>query len=383
MTYRAATIIMKIFLNIFILKLTWDLKIVALFSLYALSFHMLWYFLLSYILKYWYRNISHYISLFWTWTLLFTLVLQPEMIWQYYVLYGIIYWVFSGMYWCVYNHNQFDFTLPKNRWNYEWLKKSIRTAISIGVPIFIGGVVTLNPLGKGYELSFLLAWILCYISWIFGRVDEAKLRVEKSKMRVLQYISHIKNYWDVWRIMWINFLISFALSMPLLEVLFPLILHTDGFNEAKIWLFVSITSVLSIVVSYIFWKHVPYKHYKKAFWFGAIAYILTIFWAVIWNSPFFVYAFIPFAIILYIIIDIPRSVFIMNVLHDIKDHEKYKWEHMLLQEIWIISWRSVVFVLLFFTGILNQDTIHTIFMLMWGAMFLAFILFMRTKHLES
>mgnify|MGYP000173500924 CR=1 FL=1 len=43
--------------------------------------------------------------------------------------------------------NQFDFTLPKNRGNYEGLKKSLRTVISIGIPFLIGLLIVANPLG--------------------------------------------------------------------------------------------------------------------------------------------------------------------------------------------------------------------------------------------
>lgn len=383
MSYRAATIIMKIFLNIFILQLTWDLKIVAIFSMYALGFHMFWYWGLSYVLKYGYRNLSYYIALLWTGLLLLSLVFRPEYIGEYYMIYGTIYGIFSGIYWCVYNNNQFDFTVPKNRWNYEWLKKSIRTWVSIGVPLFIWSLIAINPLGMWYQFSFLIASLLCFISWVFGRVDETKIQISKSKIQFFKYIKITQKYPDIWKIMWINFLISFALSMPLIEVLFPLILHSDGFNEAKIWFFISLASVLSIIVSYIFWKYVAYTHYKKAFALGAIIYIITIFWAIIWNSSVFIYGFIPLAIILYIIIDIPRSVFIMNILHDIEDYERYKWEHMLLQEIWIISGRSIVFILLFIVWVLTHETVFFTFTLMWWAMFLALILFMNTRHLDK
>ncbi len=383
MSYRAAVIIMKIFLNIYILLITGDLRVVAIFSMSALLFHMVSYTGFSYILKYGYRNISHYISLFGTGILLFSLTFHPEYIGSYYVVYGIIYGIFSGIYWCVYNNNQFDFTVPKNRGNYEWIKKSIRTAVSIGVPLFIGALITWNPLHMGYQFSFFIAWLLCFISAFFGRVDESMLHISKMKMEFGRYMKCIKKHPDIWKIAGINFLLSFALSMPLIEVLFPLILHSDGFDEAKIWFFVSVTSSLSIIVSFLFGRYVSYNHYKTSFFIGASLYIITILGAIMGHSQIFIYIFIPFAVILYILVDIPRSVFIMNVLHEIKDYKRYKGEHMLLQEIGIISGRSLVFILLFIVWYLNNETIFSIFILMGVAMFLALILFMSTKQLNN
>ena len=74
--------------------------------------------------------------------------------------------------------------------------------------------------------------------------------------------------------------------------------------------------------------------------------------------------FIPFAIILYILVDIPRSVFSMNVLHELEDYKTYRGEHMLVSEIPIIIGRSLISGLLLFSGILNQETVHFIFMCM-------------------
>ena len=91
MSYRAATIIMKIFLSIFILDLTGDIRVVAVFSLLALGFHMIAYIGNSYILQYGFRNIAHYSSMFVSSFIFLTLTVNPELIGGYFILYGIMY----------------------------------------------------------------------------------------------------------------------------------------------------------------------------------------------------------------------------------------------------------------------------------------------------
>ena len=381
MSYRSATIIIKIFLNIFILDLTGDIRTVAMFSIIVLSMHMLSYIIVTYIIQYWYRNIFHRLAMGATTCMLLALVIYPELIGTHYVVCGLLYGIGSGTYWCVYNMNQFDFTIPKNRGNYEGLKKSLRTTTSISIPFLIGLLIVADPLWMWYQFSFLIAAVFTLICWLFWYVDESKISVRKRRLQIWTYIKKIQKYPDLWKILVVSFLVSFALSPPLIEMLFPLILHTDGFNEAKIGIFISIASIVSIFVSYIFWKFISYNHYKATFITWILLYILGILWVIISGWQLWTYLFISFAVILYVIVDIPRSVISMNVLHQIDDYNLYKGEHILVSEIAIIAGRSITVLLLFFTGILNQDTIHLIFICMCWAMFIALIFFtLLTKN---
>jgi len=375
MTYRIATIIIKIFLNVFILKVTGDIRIVAIYSISALSFHMIWYSLFSYILKKWYRNISQNLALYWTASLLLLLTISPEIIAQYYIVFWVIYGCFSGIYWSVFNNNQFDFTHQKNRWNYEWIKKSFRTGISLWVPLIIGFLIVALPGNIWYQVSFLIGALCCILSAFYGRVDESLLDKNHDRFRFKKFLSLSLSYSDIWKFAVINFCISFALSLPLVEVLLPLILYGEGVNEAGIWFFVSLAGGFSIISSIIFWRYIKYKNYTLSFVTSGLIYILCVIGIFMTQNQFFIYAFMPLIVMLYISMDIPRSVFSMNILHSVEWYKKYIWEYILFGEIAIIVGRALVFILILFLGSLSTISQSYIFATMGLAMTIAVILF--------
>lgn len=375
MSYRAATIIMKIFLNIFILKVTWDITIVAIFSLFSLGSHMSWYIIFSYILKRGFRNISHTFALWVVMLLLFGLSIYPNIIAEYYILFWIVYGFCSGMYWSVFNNNQFDFTHTKNRGNYEGIKKSLRTSISIGIPVVIGSMIVALPENIWYQFSFFMAAICCFLSIVYGRVDESSLWDKSENFKFRRFFMLSLKHSDVWKFVWINLCISFALSMPLIEVLLPLILYKDWVNEAGIGFFVSAAWAISILSSVLFGRFVQYKNYVKSFTISWMLYIICVIGIVVTQNQIFIYAFMPLVVMLYVSMDIPRSVFTMNVLHSVPKYKKYIWEYLLFMETAIILWRAIVFLLILFLGSLSTASLVYIFGTMWMAIFLSMILF--------
>lgn len=375
MSYRVATIIVKIFLNIFILKITGDIRIVAIYSLSALSLHMVGYVIFSYILKKWYRNISQDFALFGTAFLLILLAISPETIASHYILFWLVYGFFSGIYWAVFNNNQFDFTHQKNRWNYEGIKKSLRTWVSLGVPVVIGTLIVILPGNIWYQVSFLIGAIFCLLSAFYGRVDECALWEKMTKFQFRKFLKLSLSYIDIWKFTVVNFCISFALSLPLVEVLLPLILYWNGVNEAGIGFFVSLAGGLSIIASIVFGRYVAYKKYTLSFTLSGLLYILCVTAIMLTQNQIFVYAFMPLIVMLYITMDIPRSVFNMNILHSVKWHKNYIWEYILLGELAVIAGRAFVFVLILFLGSLSTVAQSYIFWIMGIAVLISIILF--------
>lgn len=375
MSYRVATIILKIFLNILILKLTGDIRIVAIYSLSALLFHMVGYTVFSYILKKWYRNISQCFSLCGTAVLLFLLSIFPEIIAMHYVMFWVIYGIFSGIYWAVFNNNQFDFTHQKNRWNYEGVKKSFRTGVSLWVPLVIWFLIIALPGNLWYQISFLIGTLCCLLSAYYGRVDESLLEKNTDRFRFRKFLSLSFAYIDIWKFAVINFCLSFALSLPLVEVLLPLILYGDGINEAGIGFFVSLAGGFSIIVSIIFWRYVTYKNYTLSFVCSGLLYIVCVIWIVLSKNQVFIYAFMPIIVMLYVSMDIPRSVFHMNILHSVEGYKKYVWEYILFGELAIITGRAFVFALILVLGNLSTLAQSYMFGAMGIAITIAVILF--------
>ena len=375
--FRAGNIITKIFVNIYILKSTWDLRIVAGFSLMLLFFHLFSYTLFSWLVKYGYKNISHIFSIFGTVTIYLFFVFFPEQIGEYALYIGWVIWFFSGIYWCVFNNHQFDLTLPKNRGNFEWLKKSLRTVVTLIVPILAGSIITLNYLWFGYQSVFLLGALFYFISWVLGIVNiDVTSTSGFTPMKLLREMNVHK---DIWKYIIMLFLISFALSLPLIEVIFPLIFYTRWIEELWIGLFVSGISIISIFASYIFGKFVHYKYYKRSFITSGLIYFIFIALLVVHPTELMFAVFVSSVTFLYVFCDIPLSVFTSNVFHEIKDYNEYKEEYILLREISVIFWRMLVFVIIFFLGSLGDTSIQFIFWAMWAMMLLAIALFYSTN----
>lgn len=307
--------------------------------------------------------------------LLLALSLYPNIISKYYIIFWVIYGFCSGMYWSVFNNNQFDFTHTKNRGNYEGIKKSLRTTISIGIPIFIGSLIVALPENLWYQISFLIAGMCCLIGIIYGRVDESLLWDKTENFKFWRFFMVSLKYPDIWKFVAINLCISFALSMPLIEVLLPLILYKDWINEAGIGFFVSAAGAISIISSVLFGRYVQYKNYVKSFIVSWILYVLCVIGIILAQNQIFIYAFMPLVVMLYVSMDIPRSVFTMNVLHSVPKYKKYIWEYLLFMETAIIFGRAIVFMLILFLGSLTNPSLVFIFGTMWMAIFLSIFLF--------
>lgn len=378
--FRAWNIITKIFVNIYILKSTGDLRIVAIFSILLLWAHLFSYWIFSWIVKHGYRNISHIFSVSGTVGIYLFFIFFPDEIGNYAGYIGAAIGVFSGIYWCVFNNYQFDLTIPKNRGNYEWLKKSLRTTVALLVPVIAWCIITLDLYGYGYQAVFLLG-ALCYaISGILGIVS-VPMKV-KSPFTPLLLLKEIKKHKDIWKYFFMFFFMSFALSMPLIEVLFPLIFYSQGIEELWIWFFVSWVSILSIFASYIFGKFLHYKYYKASFIVSGTIYCILITILIFFPSQLFLILFASCVTLLYVFSDIPLSVFTSNVLHDIKNHEDCIEEYMLFKEIAVIFGRTIVFVIILFLGTFGEFHLQILFTVMLFMMLTAIVLFYSTsmKH---
>ncbi len=142
--FRSATLVSQIFLNIFLFKNTNDITLVALFNIVLMSTQLLSFTFFARIVKFGYRNVTHIVSLFWLSFVYFNLVILWERIIDYYLLLAIGIWLSSWMYWIGYNNNEFDLTNKSNRWNFQWLKKSLKTLSAIIIPSLVGTIIWLN-----------------------------------------------------------------------------------------------------------------------------------------------------------------------------------------------------------------------------------------------
>jgi len=204
--------------------------------------------------------------------------IDPYVMQSMYMPLGVIMWVLSGMYWCVYSNNQFDFTLPKNRGNYEGIKKFLRTANTLLTPIIVGAIISYNYAGMWYQIAFTLGALLLFASGIYGYMPLWEIHQSREKFRVKAMLWKIIHHGQIWKTILLLFFLAFALSTNLIETIAPLILNDIGINELGIGIFVSVISVISMLTSYVFGKFVSYAHYKLSFVLAGIAYLVFLAW---------------------------------------------------------------------------------------------------------
>jgi len=344
MSYRTWKIITNIFLNIFLWKVTNDIQVIALYNIAVLIMHIISYTISSYYIKNWFRSLFSIISLIWYIWIYFILIYFWETITNYYIFIGIFVWLFNGMYWSVYNINEFDFTNPKNRWNFQWLKKSIKNIISIVIPALVWILIWINYSNNGYNFAYSLGIIFFIISAIYSinRIDYNSWKYELSK--TLKIIWRNKN---LLKFLLNTFLIGFSLSWVLISTILPLILFTQWINEIKLGFLISIFNILSILLSYLFWKFIHYKSYKNIYIISCVFYITLVAILLIFPLPWYVVLFSTLINLLYTFIWIPQSVYGSNILHEIKEYSSIKSEFINIREVCSILWLLMSYICIY------------------------------------
>lgn len=366
-------------MNIYIFKFIGSLQILAIFSISMLCSHFIGFLCTSLVIKRWYRNILSIGSLFWIATIFFLFAYDISLIQSYYILISIILWFLSWVYWCVNGNNQFDLTVPKNRWNYEWWKKWLRTINAIITPIVIGAIISTNLFWDGYSYAFLVWWILFILSGLLSTIDESKIQKHVDWFQFWKILQEVRSHTSIIYILIIIFLTWFALSTNVIEVITPLVLVDWWLNELSIGAFISFISVISIVASFIFWKFVDYKYYKFSVLIAWAVYIGLILNLILFPNQLNFHIFVTSLALLYVFIDIPVVVYASNYLHEIPNYKFLRSEYILLREFATISWRLIMFIPILFISSFNIESISIIFILMCISILWVMFLFSSLK----
>jgi YQGE family putative transporter len=320
--------------------------LVALFNIILFSFQLLSLTLFARIVKFWHRNLTHIISLLWLSLIYLSLVLLWESIVDNYMLLAMWIWFFSWIYWIGYGNNEFDLTSINNRWNFQWLKKSLKTLTAIIIPSLIWTIIWLDYLWYGYWISFWIWAILFLLSafiWIIKieYTTSTKYCMKNAIKKVTTNKSLVKivsNFGLLW----------FSLSSPLIETILPLLLFSYWISEMNLWFLVSFFALVTVICSYLFWKFVPYKNYKVTYILSWVFYIISVFILLFFPTYWYVIVFASILNLLLTFIEIPQSVFSANVLHDVKWYEEIKSEYIVIREWPLNIWRILSFTCIYF-----------------------------------
>ena len=366
---KAGKTVFQIFLNIFIWKQTQSIQAVAMFNIIYLSVHTIWYLVFGPIAKKWYRNILHFMSLIWyACVYLWIMYLGTNAV-NHLILIPIGIGFFNSMYWITYHNTQFDITHYKNRWKYEWIRRSSRMFASIVIPVVVWFFITFDYMWYGYQMAFSF-WALLFFIWAFvGVVD---IHVDnKEKYNLLEVTKQCLWNKDVFRSLYTHTLSAFSFSNSVIEVIIPIILFTYLQEEFDLGVLVSIFSIVSMLAMYLFWKFVDYKHYKKAvFTFGFTYGFVLLWFIVLWEIQYLVIlsALLTSIAALY---SLPQKVISDNILHKLKNYKNIRSEYMVLRELFMsIGWIGM-YVILYMIDSIERDKIWILFVFMVACVFLS------------
>lgn len=370
-------LITQIFLNIFLFKATNDIKLVAMFNIISLTTHLFSFSFFARIVKYWYRNLLHCISLLWLCLVYSWIIIMWEKISNYSTLLWLWIWFFSWMYWIIYTNNEFDNTTNSNRWNVWWLKKSLKSIISIIIPSLVWIIIWINYMWYWYEISFWI-WILLFLlSWIIWII-----KVDYHtwwKYSAIWAFKKIYSNKELFKSVFNSMLLGFSLSNNLISIVLPLFLYSYWIVEANVGFLISAFSILTIIITYIFWKYVPYNKYKMIYILACFIYVLSVIILIFFPSKLFAVLFSSILNLLFTFLIIPQWVFGSNLFNNMKWFKSIKSEYMVIREWPLMAWRISSFILIYFIWDLSGKSVWIIFIVMSLVILLSAYLFNSIK----
>ncbi len=359
---RSWKMIFYIFLNIFIWKNTQDIQITALFNIVYLTSHFLSFVLFSPIVKKWHNKILNSISLVGLSLVFLSIMVLWEFSLQYIYIIAAWFWIFNWIYWVNYHVVQFKLTTFKNRWNYTWLKHAFEWISKIIIPSSIWFIVTFNYSWYGYQTAFWI-WIILFLWSLF--IWNVNIKKQwKTRFKFKELIWKVKKNKNVFSSLYTYWLTGFSFWNTLVEVLIWIMIFKYVWDEARLWLTLSLISIVSIIAIYVFWKFISYSKYKYAIWIFWGAYIVSLLWFVSIDNFYVVLLFSSLIGTFAQFYSLPQKVISDNVLHQIKNYKEYRTEYMVLREMFLYAWWLSAFVLLYFINGIELTNLRLLFIFM-------------------
>jgi len=356
---RSWRLVFTIFLNIFIWKKTWDIKIVSLWNIVYLTTHTFSFIFFSKIVKIWYRRIMNFIGLVWLSIVYLLIAILWKEIINYIYFVAFFIWFFNWIYWINFHSNQFDLTTFKNRWNFEWIKKSLNILSKILIPSLIWTIITLNYKWLWYEISFII-WTIFFILWII--IWNVKIETKNyQKYDLLWVFKKVFRDKDIFRSIYTYSFTWFSFWNSLLDVIIPIILFIYVKEEVNLWFLMSFLSIVSIFASYIFGRFVTYSKYRITILLSWIIYVLSIFWFLSFSEIKYLILFSAILEFFALFFSIPQKVISDNIFHKIKNYKNYQVEYIVIREIFLYFWWILSFITLYFLGSIKIN--HLIYLL--------------------
>ncbi len=355
--FRAAKVALFLFLNILIWKESNDMQMMFMFNIVLWISHTFFFALFGILVKNGYRRIWLIVWPLWASIAFLFLLLFRENLLNYIYYIWLLLGVTSWMYWVTFNNNTFDITTFYNRGNYEWTKKSLWLIFNMIIPIVIWWLISLDIFWLWYEMSFWVGMILFLLAFIIWNVS---IEVpNKGKYKFTKSIKIFLSDKEIFKFLIIYLLLWFTFNTVLLDFLLPLIIYTQVLEEYKLWFILSFLSLVWALGSILYWKLVSFKNYWMTMKIGWVLYAILMIAILIF--PSFSTLFTALLKFVFVFFSIAVSVTWQNIIHKIKDYEKIKTEYMVIREIFLMTWRTLVYISLFFIWSVNVNKLNYLF----------------------
>jgi MFS transporter, YQGE family, putative transporter len=338
-TYAFARHMFKIFMVLYIWRITGDISDIAKYYIAFFVVHTIFFTLLAPLAKKGYANhikIVGLIGITLSYIIIFILQEQAASL---LIALGAMQGIFNGAYWMGYHVLSYDITHTKNRGNYEGVRSSLKIATGIIAPLLGSVLIAFDPFSFGYGNVFLLVTLLNIVTLTFGWVHVKPISMPPFHLK--KTTKEILRHKDLRTILLAGLLSNFGYKRSLTQILIVFLFIVLG-NELEVGGWLSIFSVFSMIAIYSVGKRVAYNTYKRmALYSGSV--LATSIFGIIAFPGLITYAI--FGIIKEIfepLIVLCRTVFSLNLLSKINNHGEHRVEYLVIREWFHIMFGGVL-----------------------------------------
>ncbi len=267
--------------------------------------------------------------------------------------------VFGGMYWIVYHTLYLDLPTTQNRAYFASLDRSARILINILAPAFGGLIISINGFDLGYGVIFIVGAICYSLSAATGDVRTTKASTSKYHFR--------KTLGLIWQQKPLVKAIAARLMSNMwyqgaIEKIIPIFIFEVVGNTLDLGLGLSMLAVMSIIVTMIFGKYIPQRHYLLVT--SVSAGIVFIGFLCLIGVPG-IWAYLAFVLVREVfapLINIPCIIYSDSLVRQLPDYENHRTEYIVIKEWFILAvGRTSGFLCLYFAADLKMSQVQWVF----------------------
>ena len=254
-------------------------------------------------------------------------------------------------------------------------------AASIITPAVVWFLITYNYFGYGYQIAFMLGSIL-FILWAFIWAVSSDTS-QSEPFDIVNVFKKSLAVKDIKRSLTTYSLTSFSFSNSVIEVLIPIILFSYIAVEFEVGSLISFFAIMSIVASYLFWKFVSYRFYKKTIFVLGTLYAFSLSGFVLFTQIEYLVVFSTAITVVAHLFSLPQKVISDNVLHKLDGYKTMRAEYMVIREWFQAVWWIGSFIIIYFIWSISPQSVQIIFSCMILCVILCSISLSRVDISES